>query len=324
MTLFLPAANAPVQAAYTLKYATVAPDGSFWAKYVKLIKEEIETKTNHEVELKIYLGGVAGDEKTMARKLKAGLIDIAAFSGQGLGEILPATRILELPMFFHDYREVDAVVNTLYDEFRVMLKNEGFLLGGWGEGGFVYLFTRDPVKNAEDMRGVKIWAPTGDPIVTSMFKKYGFVPTYLGLESVLAQLQTGGIEAVYAPPMAAIGLQWFHEVGYMNDLKLSCATGATLINEAKLSRLPPEYRQIVLEVSEKYSREMVLELRKQNKEALEVMQAKGVEMIHMDKTEVDAMEQKSIEVYLELTGDLYSRELLEMALRARDKARNKN
>lgn len=317
----LPAGQLSAQ--YTLKYATLAPEGTVWTKYIKLMKEEIAEKTDNEVELKLYLGGVAGDEKTMVRKLKAGLIDIAAFSGQGLGEIVPESRILELPMFFKDYGEVDAVVNELYGEFSELFQKEGYLVGGWGEAGFVYLYTRKVVRSAEEMKGVRIWAPAGDPIVTDMFKRYGFVPTYLGIESVLPQLQTGGLEAVYAPPLAAIGLQWFHEVDYIVDLKLSCATGATLINEAKLSKLPEEYRQIVIDVSTKYSRQMVLELREKNLEAMEVMRSKGIEIIAMDKSEIAEMQKKSIEVYLELTGEMYPKELLERALMARDRSRKK-
>ena len=97
---------------YTVKYATLAPAGSVWAKYVKLMEKEIEKRTNGAVDFRSYFGGVAGDENTIRRKLKAGLIDMGTFTGVSLGEILPEARVLELPMFFENYNEVDAAVNA--------------------------------------------------------------------------------------------------------------------------------------------------------------------------------------------------------------------
>ncbi|MDH4200045.1 MAG: TRAP transporter substrate-binding protein DctP [Spirochaetia bacterium] len=300
-------------AEFTLKYAAMAPQGSLWHKYSELIKNEIEKRSGGRIAIKAYYGGIAGDEKTMAKKLKAGLIDMAAFSGMGLGEILPSVRLLELPMFFDNYSEVDRVIYELNDYYSSQFEKQGVILGAWGEGGFVYLMSIARMNQFLDMKGLKIWAPSGDLIVKSMFQKYGFVPVFLGFESVLPQLQTGGLSAVYAPPMAAIGLQWYGEVHYIYDVKLSCSTGATLFNKAKFSKLPIELQEIILNVTKKYSRELILSLRQENKKALEIFEKNGIELIKFPAADLVKMQKYAIEVQDELAGSLYEKEILETA-----------
>lgn len=309
----------PSQAAeFTLKYATMAPQGSLWHKYSEIIKREIANQSKGRIEVKTYYGGIAGDEKTMGKKLKAGLIDIAAFSGMGLGEVLPSVRLFELPMFFNTYAEVDRVVNGLYSHFDQEFKKEGVVLGAWGEGGFVYLMSKHKMNQFMEMKGLKIWAPSGDLIVKTMFQKYGFVPVFLGFESVLPQLQTDGISAVYAPPMAAIGLQWYNEVSYIYNIKLTCSTGATLINQNKFNQLPDDLKKIVIDVMKKYSRELVLSLRNDNDKALEIFKSKGIQMIHFPESDLVTMKNHAVAVQDELAGKLYSGELLLKARKFRD------
>ncbi|MDH4263540.1 MAG: TRAP transporter substrate-binding protein DctP [Spirochaetia bacterium] len=305
-------------AEFTLKYATMAPQGSLWHKYSEIIKREIMSQSKGRIEVKTYYGGIAGDEKTMAKKLKAGLIDIAAFSGMGLGDVLPSARIFELPMFFSNYDEVDRVVEGLYNQYEQDFKKEGVVLAAWGEGGFVYLMSKHKMNVFMDMKGLKIWAPTGDLIVKTMFQKYGFVPVFLGFESVLTQLQTDGISAVYAPPMAAIGLQWYNEVSYIYDIKLTCSTGATLINQHKFNQLPDDLKKVVIDVMKKYSRELVLSLRKENDRALEVFKKKGIQMIKFPDSDLIEMKKFAVEVQDELSGKLYTKDLLNKARKFRD------
>jgi TRAP-type C4-dicarboxylate transport system substrate-binding protein len=300
-------------AEFKLKYATMAPQGSLWQKYSELIKHEIHQNSSQRIELKTYYGGIAGDEKTMGKKLRSGIIDIASFSGIGLGEILPSARLFELPMFFSTYNEVDRVVNGLTDYYQAEFKKLNLVLGSWGEGGFVYLMTTSPMNQFIDMKGMKVWAPSGDLIVKTMFQKYGFVPVFLGMESVLTQLQTGGVSAVYAPPMAAVGLQWYNEVSYIYNLKLTYSVGATLINKSHFSKLPEDLQNIILAAIKKHSRSLVLSLRQENDKTLNLFKTKNIKMLQLPESDITLMEKYSKEVQDELATNLYPKEVLEKA-----------
>lgn len=311
--------STPVKAAnFTIKYATIAPKGTIWSRYMRKAKREIEKKSNKRIKFRIYDGGKAGSEKTMLRKLKIGNLDMAAFTGIGLGTILPKTRVLELPFFFGSTRQVDKVVNKLYPEFEKDFAKKGFVLAGWGETGWVYVMSKTPIRSYADMKGLKVWAPVGDKLVKAMFEEYGLVPVYLSFEAVLPQLQTGGLDAVYAPPAGAIGLQWFREVKYISNIRLANATGATLIRKKSYDKMPADLKKILLDTSKKYARQLVIATRRENSKAFRVLQKRGLKLVKVNKKDLNDLKRKALKIQRKLVArGLFSNALLSRAKKFR-------
>ncbi len=50
------------------------------------------------VKVRLYLGGVAGDEPNMVRKMRVGQLHAAALTGAGLSEIAPEIRALQMAL----------------------------------------------------------------------------------------------------------------------------------------------------------------------------------------------------------------------------------
>lgn len=309
----------PLSAEITLKYATLAPENTIWAKVIKKCVDEISAKTNGEVKVRVFYGGIAGDEPSVMRKLKTGTIDIASFTGQTLGTVVPESRLFELPFFFDNFRQLDAVVAAVYPDLSKKFLAQNLVLAGWGENGFVYLMSKHkPIVKVADMQGVKIWAPKGDRLVLAMLSEYGLVPVFLGFEAVLPQLKTGGIDAFYAPPYGAIGLQWFREAKYLTNARLANAAGATLLAKSAYDKLTDAQKTIVHTTLEKYARELTLELRRENEKAMQVLLGKGIEKVEPNAEELAQLKRTALLVQDKLAGELYSKELLQKARKARD------
>ncbi len=312
----------PLSAEITLKYATLAPENTIWAKVIKRCVDEISAKTNGEVKVRVFYGGIAGDEPSVMRKLRTGTIDIASFTGQTLGTVVPESRLFELPFFFDNFSQLDAVVAAIYPDLSKKFLAQNLVLAGWGENGFVYLMSKNkPIVRASDMQGVKIWAPKGDRLVLAMLSEYGLVPVFLGFEAVLPQLKTGGIDAFYAPPYGAIGLQWFREAKYITNARLANAAGATLLSKSAYDKLTDAQKTIVHTTLEKYARELTLELRRENDKAMQVLLSKGMERVEPNPEELAQLKRTALRVQDKLAGELYSRELLQKARKARDSAK---
>ncbi len=310
-----------LSAEVVLKYATLAPANTVWAKTVQKCVDEISAKTNGEVRVKVFYGGIAGDEPSVMRKLRTGTIDIASFTGQTLGTVVPESRLFELPFFFDNTKQIDAVVQSIYPDLAKKFWDKGIILSGWGENGFVYLMSKKPIARVADMQGVKIWAPKGDPLVKAMLAEYGLVPVYLGFEAVLPQLKTGGIDAFYAPPYGAIGLQWFREAKYLTNSRLANAAGATLLSRSAYDRIPPLYKEIVHKTLEKYAGLLTQELRHENERSLSILYGKGLTKVEPNAEELAQLKQAALRVQNKLVGTLYSKALLNKARKARDAAR---
>lgn len=311
-----------VHAEITLKYATIAPENTVWAKTIKRCADEIAAKTKGEVQLRVFYGGIAGDEPSVMRKLRTGTLDIASFTGPTMGAVVPEVRLMELPYFFDNNKQADAVIAKIYPELAKKFLAQNLVLAGWGENGFIYLMSRNkPIAKFADMQGVKIWAPKGDPLVKAMFSEYGLVPVYLGFEAVLPQLKTGGIDAFYAPPYGAIGLQWFREAKYLTNTRLANAAGATLMSKTAYDKLNDGQKKIVHATLEKYAGELTQELRRENDKALQILFNKGIQKVEPNPEELAGLKATALRVQDKLVGELYSKEFLQMARKARDGAR---
>src|SRR5690242_10819619 len=89
LSLVLAAAPARAQSS-VVKLATLVPDGSVWHKVLRDMGDDWSKGTQGRVTLRIYAGGVAGDEPDMVRKMRIGQIQAAALTVAGLSDIDPA------------------------------------------------------------------------------------------------------------------------------------------------------------------------------------------------------------------------------------------
>ncbi|MFZ0391846.1 MAG: TRAP transporter substrate-binding protein DctP [Calditrichia bacterium] len=295
---------------YVIKFATLAPEGSTWLTVMDEYNKEIQQATNGEVKFKIYPGGVQGDEKDVLRKIRLGQLHSAGFTGVGLGEILPEARILDSPLLFFNHEEVDYINRELYDEFSRRFEEQGYVLIGWTEVGFVYVYGKKPVTSVEDLKGTKMWMWEGDPIAEATFNALNVSPIPLSIADVLTSLQTNLVEAVYTSPLAAVTLQWYSRVNYMMDVPLADAAGAVLISKKMFDKLPPEYQTLLRDKGREAMQRLVKLSRKDNQEAIELMKKNGIKVVEVPAANLAAFKKAGEEARNELAGKLYSKELL--------------
>jgi len=296
---------------FEIKLSVLAPEGSTWVKEMEAMNQELQTASGGKLALKIYAGGVSGDERDVLRKMRIGQVHAAAFTGVGLGQIVPSVRVLELPMLFRNYQEVDYVKNKLQPEFEKQFDANGFVMLGWAEAGFVNIFSNKPIANKNDMKGVKMWAWEGDPLVKTMYETLGIVPIPLALPDVLTSLQTNLIDGVYGPPLGVIALQLFTKVKYMTDINLANSTGGLLISKAMFNKLPPDLQTLLKTTGQKYGAQLVQKIRAENQSALATLKKNGIQMVAVDPKAKEELVQLSEAVYPKLAGNLYPAALLE-------------
>ena len=302
--------------AMELKLALVAPEGTTWAKVMNEWNQELSERTKGNLKLKIYAGGVLGDERDVIRKMQIGQVHMGGFTGLGLGIVNPAVRVLELPMLFSSYSEVDAVTKKIQPKLEAGFEQKGFVLLGWAETGFVNIFSNKPIATRENMDGMKMWMWEGDPLVKAMYDRFGIVPIPLSLPDVLTSLSTNLVDAVYAPPLGAIALQWNTKTKYMTDLKLADSTGGILITKRALLSTPEGDRKILEETAKKYAKVLVDRTRADNEKAYAAVAKSGIKTVAVPPEEVQRIRETSQLVWKDLVGKLYSQDLLNETMAA--------
>lgn len=318
-------AAAPARAKeVTLRIATLAPEGTSWYAGLQDLDKELREKSRGELGLKLYGGGVAGDEVTMLKKIRAGQLQGAGFTGMGIGQISPWVRVLELPFQYRSYAEVDAVRAKIEDRIRADMEAHGYIVIGMSEVGFGYVFSNKQLKSVDDMKAAKPWMWEGDQLAAATYKAFGVNPMPLALPDVITSLQTGLIDTVYASPAACVGLQWFSKVKYMNDVPLADGSSMLLVSKAAFDKLSDENKKILLDVGKRQHELLIQKIRKENDDAVQALKDRDVKIVAWDPKERASFEAIGRQVSASFAGDgegkLFPQALFDEVMAALDAA----
>ena len=294
-----------------IKFATLAPQGSTWLNVVNDVSEELKEKSEGKLRLKIYAGGVAGDEKDVLRKMRIKQIHCAGFTGVGLGAILNEVRVFDLPFVFKAYDEIDFVRNALNERFEEGFDKKGYILLGWTDVGFVYFFSNRMIDSLDALRSTKMWIWEGDPVAKALFDAIKLSPVPLSITDVMTSLQTGLINSVYVSPLGAVALQWFTKVKYMLDLPLANAVGAILISKKVYNSMEPDMQVLLKSTFKKHMERLTGMTREDNKASIEEIKKYGVEIISLDSKSAEEFDKVSKIVSDAVSGTVFPAELIE-------------
>ncbi len=295
---------------YTIKFATVAPEGSTWMNVMREYDAAVRKESGGKVGFKIYGTSVQGDERAVLRKIRVGQLQAGGFTGMAMGEIAPKVRILDSPFLFRTYQEVDHIYEQYDQEFRKAFEDGGYVLLGWAEVGFVYVFTNTPVQKPEDLKSLKMWAWEGDPIAEMLFREMDMNPIPLAITDVMTSLQTGLIDAFYTSPYAAVVLQWFARVKYIVDVPLADAAGAVVVSKSYFDKIPPDLQEILLRNGKIYMKRLTETSRVDNRKALEEMKKRGIKFLKAEEKDYARYVEICRTVRGKLVGKVYSEDFL--------------
>jgi TRAP-type C4-dicarboxylate transport system substrate-binding protein len=290
----------------TIKIATLAPEGSTYIQALNDLNAELKQKTNNGVKLRIYPGGVLGDEKDMRRKMHVGQIHGAVLTSAGLSGIFSEMDVFQIPFLFEGFDEVDYVLEKMDAFFKKGLNDKGYILLGWSEAGFIRLLSTHPIASLDDLRKAKVWTWEEAPMAKAIFDEAGVSAIPLSLPDVLVGLQTGLVEVVYAPPSGAISLQWFTKTKYMTEVPLIYLIGGVVIKNNVFKKLPSDHQQVLMALCSKYMARIKLAVRKENQEAIKVMAKHGVKLIYPSEDQIEDFKIVSQKAMDSQTGKSFS------------------
>jgi len=262
-----------------LRIASLAPSGSSWAKAFDKTAREVKERTNGAVEIKTFYGGSMGDEGAMVRKMLHGQLDGAALTSVGLGAINKQLLMLQLPLLFKDYAQLDYVRGKMMPTFEALLEEAGFKFGAAGDVGFVYLFSNTPVKTPSDLKKTKLWTWDEDPIAKKVAEVAGVNSVELGVPDVWTSLETGLVDAFVNSPYGAIALRWYEKARYVTNLKLSMGIGGSLLTQKAWKSLPADVQTVLTEVTNESHAALLQRIRSDNKKAMKTLKEKGLEVV---------------------------------------------
>ncbi|MFO0754872.1 MAG: TRAP transporter substrate-binding protein DctP [Byssovorax sp.] len=260
----------------TIKLGTLAPKASPWGQVFEVWAKAVKDKSGGAVELQFFYNGQQGDEGAMVGKMKAGQLDGAAITAVGLGKIYKPIVAMQMPGLFTTWAKLDAARDAMKGDFEKGVSDAGFTLAGWGDVGQVHLMSKGfEVHTPDDIKGKKPYMWRDDAIQPVLYQVIGGVtPVPLNVPEVLPQLNTGAIDIVNAPSLAAEQLQWSSKLDTINADVSACAIGALVLSSKRLDALPADQKAIVMDTGKIAASALTNRIRREDAAAFDRMKGK--------------------------------------------------
>lgn len=262
--------------ALTIKLGSLAPSGSPWDKGLRQIAAEWSSISNGKIVLKVYPGGIVGDEADMLRKMRIGQLSAAGMTGVGLSRIFSGILAVQLPLLVRNDEELDYVLDKMKPDFEKKLEAKGFKILIWTKIGWVHFFSKKPVVRPDDLKEQKMFIYAGDPDGVLAWKDAGFHPVPLSPTDIMSSLQSNMVEAFSATPLTAASYQWFALAKNMCGMKWAPLIGGIVINARTWKRIPSDQRPELLEAAKRIALTLQAEADKADEQAIVVMKQHGL------------------------------------------------
>ncbi len=305
----------------TIKMATLVPEGSSWHTILKEVAEKWKTISGGRVVVRLYAGGVAGDDPDVVRKMRLGTLNAGVLTSVGLAEIDKSVYALGVPMMYDSYDEIYGVLEKMRPSLEAGLEEKGFVSLNWVDAGWVHFFAKKPVEKPADLKALKLFAWAGDTQAIEVLKSGGFNPVPLPSTELSTALQTGLVQALGTPPQVAVISQYFVHAPFMTDLDWQLLLGGTVVRKEVWDKIPAELHAPLLEAAREAGRRLQEEIRQSAQRDVEAMKKRGLKVVPVDAKTKAEWRQTAEAFYPKIRGPIVPAAAFDQAMKYRDELR---
>lgn len=162
---------------------------------VKQMGEALAKGSNGKYKIKVYSDSQLGSEKDTVEQVKIGAIDMVRVNTATFHSIVPESMIPSLPFLFRDKSHHLKVINgPIGEKILAAFEKSGYIGLAMYDSGARSLYAKRPVRNLEDIKGMKIRVQPSD-LWVDLVKSMGATPTPIPYGEVYTALKTGLVDA---------------------------------------------------------------------------------------------------------------------------------
>lgn len=259
---------------------------------VKKFGELLEEKSGGKMKARGFGGGQLGGDAQVISSLQGGVLDMTLVSPGLLTGLVKEFSVFDLPFFFNDYREVDAVMDgPVGTRLLGMLPEKADR--PWLLGPRVPQPHHRQYADQQDGGHRRAQGPSDpDPDLHRHLRGAGRQPRPLPFPELYTALETGTVDG-QENPFASIETSKFYEVQ-----KHAATTGhvynplVAIFSKRVWDKLSEEERRIVQEAATRaglYERQVS---REANQKSMQTLRDEGMQITELPASEIDRMRQK--------------------------------
>jgi TRAP-type transport system periplasmic protein len=310
------------QTTLTIRLATSAPDNSEWHDALRQLGDTLSKGTAGRVALRIHAGGTLGSEKAVIdRMMTSRAVDAALLTANGLAMIDDAFNVFGIPFFFESEAELRHVQESLTPMLAARLQTKQFHLLAWGEGGWVQLFSKRPLRSLADVKKVKLFSSEGNDRMIQWYRANGFNAIAMPESDIMKQLKTlNGVEAVPIPPYPAHLLGLYRDAPYMLQVQVAQLVGAVIITTNAWNKIPESERKILTGAAKTMQTRLEREVPKKDDASIAEMRKEGrdLKVTTLDAKAAAEFRTEAGKMTAAMSGSIVPRDVLDAAVKVRD------
>jgi tripartite ATP-independent transporter DctP family solute receptor len=284
-------------AAFEMKIATVAPDQTPWSELLKHYKKKVEEKSGGRIKVKVFMGGILGDENESVVKCRRGQVQGIGVSTGALASAVPEINVLELPYLFRSFAEADYVIDqVLTVPFEPIVRKYGLVLGFWSENGFRQFGTRGSfVKTAADLKGKKMRSQESS-VHLDAWKILGASPIPIPTTEVLTALQNRTVDGFDQSLLYTVATSWYKSVTHVTLSNHIYQPGGIVFNQEWFDKLPADLQKLLIDEGRALQVKGRKAIRKINPDLQALLVEGGVKVYELSDAEKLALEKATLPV----------------------------
>ncbi|MFP4476757.1 MAG: TRAP transporter substrate-binding protein DctP [Desulfatibacillaceae bacterium] len=299
---------------FTWRFASMAPEGVAWAKRIREhVLPAVEDVTEGNLQVKVFWGGVLGEDADYIEKMEKGILEGAGLSGRGVILAVRETAVLQLPFLFRSYDEVDYVKDIMRPTFDRIAKSNGFYVVGWLDQDFDYVYSTKWDKEFRDLSRLTFVSWFG-PLEQAVLDSMGVDVVLSEVDEAAPALRHGRADSGIAPAAYILGAQLYSVVRYVIPMNIRYSPSWTMVRADVWADFPEKYRRRVHEIRDGVEKKVARAVRQDNVDALQSMLDYGVKKVELGSDTLRDVQMRTRTVWYDMAGDMYPRELLDEIL----------
>ena len=279
------------------------------------LEKGIREKSGGTIQPKVYHSGVLSGGKGSAEieMCQQGTIEMHVTTTAYLANLVPKTSIVSLPFLFRDIDQVVGLVKSKSPVLEIInaeLNTKNLHIIAWWPRGFRQLTNnKRPVRNIEDMKGLKLRVMTNQLFVDNI-NAMGAHPVPMAWGEVYNGLQLNTIDGQENAEDVIFSSRLYEVQDYMTIWDYSTDIEVVLVSVDWWKRLTKGQREMIQQVADSSVTYEVELLRKNTEDLRNNIKEKGVQIHYLSPDEKDRFK-KSVRPVWEKYEKMFTRSFME-------------
>lgn len=317
-----------------LRVGTLAPQGTPWLNVPeKILIPRMEKLSGGKVTLKLYGGGVMGEDVDILRKIDIGQLDVCGATTLGMLAASPETAVFMLPGLFNNYEEIDYIYETFRKRIDKGFEEKGYILAALIDTGHYHIFSKKRIDSLAELKRQKVLTCWGT-VESAMYNELRIRPIPVAVPEVMSALSTGLADTTLAPSAWMLGMQAYQSTNFYITPPVLFSPAVVIMGVRAVDRFQRQFgvsdiithnvQEILVFEVNLVEREWRSQIRTYGARALEAFRTKtGMKAVTLSDEDQAAIAQAGLRVREKLAGNVFSEDLMNDVLNTLEAYREK-